>query len=105
VPELGEAIAAVAARSDAGRQPAEPAEEPRGDEPEEREDRLAGLTVREREVLGLLAQGRSTREIAEEMSVSVNTVRTHVNVLLHKLGVHSRLRAVALFADAAGADG
>jgi two-component system nitrate/nitrite response regulator NarL len=66
-----------------------------------REDVLTRLTAREHEVLGLLAQGRSTREIADALSVSVNTVRAHVNVLLHKLGVHSRLRAVALFTDGA----
>ena len=65
-------------------------------------DALARLTPREHEVLDLLAQGRSTREIADAMSVSVNTVRSHVNVLLHKLGVHSRLRAVALFTAGPG---
>nr|WP_276508587.1 helix-turn-helix transcriptional regulator [Modestobacter muralis] len=61
------------------------------------------MTPRQREVLALLAEGVSTPEIARRMAVSVNTVRTHVNVLLHRLGVHSRLRAVALYADAAGA--
>jgi two-component system nitrate/nitrite response regulator NarL len=74
---------------------------PGGDRPEPPAGALARLTPREREVLGLLAQGRSTREIADGMSISVNTVRAHVNVLLHKLGVHSRLRAVALFTDGA----
>ena len=65
-------------------------------------DALEGLTPRQREVLALLAEGVPTPEIARRMAVSVNTVRTHVNVLLHRLGVHSRLRAVALYADAGG---
>ena len=66
-------------------------------------DVLDGLTPRQRQVLALLAEGLATPQIAQRMAVSVNTVRTHVNVLLHRLGVHSRLRAVALYADAAGA--
>jgi two-component system nitrate/nitrite response regulator NarL len=70
------------------------------------ESRLAPLTSREREVLGLLADGRSTSDIAAEMGVSAATVRSHVQSVFTKLGVHSRLRAVALcradVADAAG---
>ena len=65
-------------------------------------DVLDDLTPRQRQVLALLAEGLPTPEIARRMAVSVNTVRTHVNVVLHRLGVHSRLRAVALYADVAG---
>jgi DNA-binding NarL/FixJ family response regulator len=53
------------------------------------------LSAREREVLGLLAKGWSTRRIANEWHVSVLTVRTHVQNVLTKLGVHSQLEAVA----------
>jgi DNA-binding NarL/FixJ family response regulator len=54
------------------------------------------LTPREREILGLLAHGAGTRAISEHLRISPNTVRSHVQALLWKLGVDSRLRAVAL---------
>jgi DNA-binding NarL/FixJ family response regulator len=53
------------------------------------------LTAREIEVLQLLAEGASSREIAERLGVSPNTVRTHVQGILSKLQVHSRLEAAA----------
>lgn len=53
------------------------------------------LTPREREVLGLLVQGRSTAQIARELYLSTNTIRNHVQRVLEKLGVHSQLEAVA----------
>lgn len=52
------------------------------------------LTAREIEVLELIAAKRSTREIAEQLSISVHTVRNHIQRALSKLGVHSRLEAV-----------
>ncbi len=58
---------------------------------------LATLTPREREILGLLADGLDTREIAAALVVSLATVRNHVQNILAKLGVHSRLEAVVLF--------
>jgi PAS domain S-box-containing protein len=54
----------------------------------------AGLTRREREVLNQLMTGASTRLIALRLAVSERTARNHVNNLLLKLGVHSRLEAV-----------
>ena len=53
------------------------------------------LTSREVEVLQLLAEGASSKEISEGLSVSPNTVRTHVQGILTKLQVHSRLEAAA----------
>jgi PAS domain S-box-containing protein len=53
------------------------------------------LTDREREVLALLAQGLNTNDIAHSLSISSSTVRNHVQNILNKLQVHSRLEAVA----------
>ena len=54
------------------------------------------LTEREREVLGLLAQGMSNAAIAERLVVSVHTVRNHVANLSAKLGAHSKLEAMSI---------
>jgi DNA-binding NarL/FixJ family response regulator len=59
-------------------------------------DPLSGLTAREREVLQCLVDGMSRAEIAEELCVSVNTVRTHTQNLMAKLGAHSTLQSVSL---------
>jgi len=56
------------------------------------------LTARELGVLQLLGRGHSTETIAEELFISVNTVRNHVANILSKLGVHSKLEAVAIAA-------
>jgi DNA-binding CsgD family transcriptional regulator len=56
---------------------------------------LAGLTPREVEVLRLLVQGRSNRQIAEQLFISGKTASVHVTHILDKLGVHSRLEAAA----------
>lgn len=58
---------------------------------------LDALTPRERQILELLADGLDTREIAATLVVSLATVRNHVQNILAKLGVHSRLEAVVLF--------
>jgi DNA-binding NarL/FixJ family response regulator len=54
------------------------------------------LTPREREVLSLLAMGRSTNAIVDELVLSVHTVRNHIRNLLMKLHAKSRLEAVAI---------
>jgi PAS domain S-box-containing protein len=56
----------------------------------------AHLTPRQAEVLRLLEQGRSTKQIAQELHLSNDTVKNHVRHLLQALGVHSRLEAVAV---------
>lgn len=53
------------------------------------------LTARETEVLRRLADGLTTEQIAADLYVSVNTVRNHVNNIIRKLNVHSRLEAVS----------
>jgi DNA-binding NarL/FixJ family response regulator len=56
---------------------------------------LSQLTRRERQVLAMLARGADNRSIAEALSISPDTARTHIQNLLGKLGVHSRLEAAA----------
>ena len=57
---------------------------------------IRSLTQRELDVLGCLVEGMSRNEIGELLHVSPNTVRTHVQSILHKLKVHSALAAVAI---------
>ncbi|QYG92240.1 response regulator transcription factor [Iamia sp. SCSIO 61187] len=54
------------------------------------------LSERERQVLGLMVDGLSRSEIGTALSISLNTVRTHVKSILAKLGVHASLEAVSL---------
>jgi two-component system nitrate/nitrite response regulator NarL len=79
--ELGRVLAEL--RADVGRA-------------QRREGPLDVLTPRERDVLMCLAQGHCPAEIAGELGMSANTVRTHTNKIFAKLGVHSRLEAVAV---------
>jgi DNA-binding NarL/FixJ family response regulator len=55
-----------------------------------------GLSPREREILGLLADGRTQTQIATELVISSKTVATHIQHILSKLGVHTRAQAVAI---------
>jgi len=58
------------------------------------------LTARERDVLGLLAQGLSNRQLGRRLGISENTARFHVNAILGKLGAKSRTDAVVRAARA-----
>ena len=62
-------------------------------EPQKREE--LGLSPREREILALIADGLTDREIAEELFISVNTAKTHLKNILTKLQVKSRAQIVA----------
>jgi DNA-binding NarL/FixJ family response regulator len=103
--ELAEAIRAVAAgyRVTLAEPPPDPPVPPAADQPPDRPERddhaellLRSLSERERQILALLARGYSNRRIAEASLLSLNTVRTHVQNVLVKLGVHSKLEAAAL---------
>jgi DNA-binding NarL/FixJ family response regulator len=59
-------------------------------------ENTAGLSPREREILGLLAEGRTQGEIATDLVISSKTVATHIQHILSKLGVNTRAQAVAM---------
>lgn len=67
-----------------------------GREPEDGTELLATLTDREREVLICLAEGIRRCDVAKHLHMSPNTVRTHLQNLMAKLGAHSAIEAVAL---------
>lgn len=66
---------------------------------------IAGLTVRELDVLRLLADGITDREIAERLGISTRTVETHVGSILHKLAVRNRAQAAARYRQTASGGG
>lgn len=62
--------------------------------PNERQPRSSVLTAREQEVMRLLAEGRTVREVAAELSLSVKTVEAHKLNLMRKLDIHNRASLV-----------
>jgi DNA-binding NarL/FixJ family response regulator len=62
---------------------------------------LVGISAREEEVLALLAEGLTDREIAERLGISPRTVETHVGSLLSKLGVRNRAQAARRYREGA----
>ena len=95
-----EAAAQLALEVRAGRIDSEAARavlEAAGEPPARRETHVAGLTAREVEVLGLLARGLTTREIANAMTISPKTADKHVEHIYSKAGVSTRA-AATLFA-------
>ncbi|TMD59278.1 MAG: response regulator transcription factor [Chloroflexi bacterium] len=55
------------------------------------------LTSRQREVLGALAHGRQTKEIARDLGIKESTVKTHIAKACHRLGATTRAQAVARY--------
>ena len=64
--------------------------------PDDSKREALGITPRELEILELIAQGLSNREIAEKLFVSENTVKTHSSRVFDKLGAKRRTQAVQL---------
>ncbi|HEX6953514.1 MAG TPA: response regulator transcription factor [Agromyces sp.] len=85
-PELTRRVIEAAARSSSAT--------PRTDPPRPEPVELRSLTEREREVLGLLAEGHSNAEIAARLWVGEATVKSHVSKVLQKLGLRDRVHAV-----------
>jgi DNA-binding CsgD family transcriptional regulator len=89
---LAREVTALAARARLSIEAGEPQDAP----VETDEAARLGLTAREREVLGLVALGRTNRQIADELFISENTAGVHVSNILGKLGVTSRGEAAAV---------
>jgi two-component system nitrate/nitrite response regulator NarL len=71
----------------------------RGEQPgQEPKNSLKLLTEREREIIQLLARGESNKVIAQNLSISYDTVKQHVRHILTKLNLSSRVKAAVLFA-------
>lgn len=64
--------------------------------------RLSSLTERERQVLALTTEGLTQKQVAHALGISIKTVGAHMQNLLARLGVHSRVEAVALAVRAGG---
>jgi DNA-binding NarL/FixJ family response regulator len=84
---LEEALAVLAAEEDSAPRPAKARKAP---------DSADSLSPREREVLALVAEGRSNKAIAEALFVSPNTIKTHVSSLLNKLHADTRVELAAI---------
>ncbi|MFF8474369.1 response regulator [Streptomyces sp. NPDC015414] len=75
----------------------------RGDqEPEEEPDELPGLTDREREILALIGEGLTNRQIGQRLYLAEKTVKNHISRLLAKLGVERRVQAAVIATQATG---
>ncbi|MFG2178428.1 response regulator [Streptomyces abikoensis] len=71
------------------------------EQPEPEDERLAGLSPREREILGLIGDGMTNRQIAERLYLSEKTVKNHISRMLAKLGVERRIQAAVLASNVA----
>ena len=71
-----------------------------GHRPYEETALLSGLTDREREILACAAIGRSNKEIADQLCLSLDTVKTHLHHIYRKLSVHGRVEAVLAYLQA-----
>ncbi len=71
----------------------------------EGEDPLTALSVREMDILQLLAEGHAYKQIAGDLDISINTIRTHIKRIYEKLHVHSRMEAVRFLQERDSARG
>ncbi|WP_405877743.1 response regulator transcription factor [Streptomyces sp. NBC_01136] len=71
-----------------------------GQEPEPAPDALPGLTEREREILALIGEGLTNRQIGQRLYLAEKTVKNHISRLLAKLGVERRIQAAVIATQA-----
>ncbi|WNZ13152.1 response regulator transcription factor [Streptomyces sp. 11x1] len=71
-----------------------------GQQKEEEPDALPGLTDREREILALIGEGLTNRQIGQRLFLAEKTVKNHISRLLAKLGVERRIQAAVLATEA-----
>jgi len=71
-----------------------------GEQPKEEPDALPGLTGREREILALIGEGLTNRQIGERLFLAEKTVKNHISRLLAKLGVERRIQAAVIATQA-----
>jgi two-component system response regulator DevR len=71
-----------------------------GQEPEPEPDALPGLTDREREILALIGEGLTNRQIGQRLFLAEKTVKNHISRLLGKLGVERRIQAAVIATQA-----
>ncbi|MER5844081.1 MULTISPECIES: response regulator [Streptomyces] len=69
-------------------------------EPEEEQEALPGLTEREREILALIGEGLTNRQIGQRLYLAEKTVKNHISRLLAKLGVERRIQAAVIATQA-----
>ncbi|MGY0071519.1 response regulator [Streptomyces sp. QTS137] len=69
-------------------------------EPQEEQDALPGLTEREREILALIGEGLTNRQIGQRLYLAEKTVKNHISRLLAKLGVERRIQAAVIATQA-----
>ena len=75
-----------------------------GQEPEPEPDALPGLTDREREILALIGEGLTNRQIGQRLYLAEKTVKNHISRLLAKLGVERRIQAAVIATQAQAQD-
>ncbi|MGA5703953.1 response regulator [Peterkaempfera bronchialis] len=71
--------------------------------PEPEEELLSGLTERERQILALIGEGMTNRQIGQRLYLAEKTVKNHISRLLAKLGVERRVQAAVIATQAASA--
>ena len=86
--ELAEAVVSLPSRLSLARRSSNPSDERR------REPLIESLTTREHDVLALVADGLSNREVAHDLAISEHTVKFHLASIFGKLGVSTRTEAV-----------
>ena len=74
------------------------------DSSQQHDAHVADLTRREKQILSLMADGLSNKQISKALVIEVSTVKNHVHNILVKLDVHSRLQAVSLFQNTVQSD-